>query len=82
MPLAAEFLALFFAHCGQQTEVILLDCFLPTASLEFALGAMAVQDEIGWGRVGQQCGNFIQSLSHFAGQAKCFHLQRGSALSP
>ena len=74
---AAEFLAFFSAHCGQQTEVILFDCFLPAASMEFTLGTMPVQDQIGWGRVGQQCGNSIQSLSHFAGQAKCFHLQRG-----
>ena len=64
---AAEFLALFLTHSGQQAEVVLLDCSLPTANLEFAFGAVSVQDEIRRACTGQQGGNFIQSLPHLAG---------------
>ena len=72
MPLLWSFLRSFSLHAGQQAEVVFLDCFLPAPSLEFAFGAMPVQDEIGWGCAGKQCGNFIQSLPHFASQARVF----------
>ena len=72
--LAVEFLDFLLTHSGQQAEVVLLDCFLPTANLEFAFGTMPVKDKIGWGLVGQQCGNFIQSLPRFASQGRGFHL--------
>ena len=81
MPLLRSFLRSFSTHSGQQAEIVLLDCFLPTANLEFAFGTMPVQDKIGWGRVGQQCGNFIQSLPHFAGQGRGFHLQCGMVVA-
>ena len=46
---AVEFLAVLLIHTGQQTKIVFLDRFLPAPGLEFAFGAMPVQDEIGWG---------------------------------
>ena len=64
---AAEFLALLRAYAGQQAEVVLLDCDLPAARLEFALGAVPVQDEVGRRGAGEQRGDFLEALPHFAG---------------
>jgi hypothetical protein len=66
--LAAEFLALFRAHPGQQTEIVLFHGFLSAVGLELAFGAVPVQDEIGWGRAGEKCRDFLNALPHLAGQ--------------
>ena len=58
----AEFLALLLTHAGQQTEIVLLNCDLPAAGLEFAFGAMPVQDEVGRLGAGEQRGEFINAL--------------------
>ena len=50
---AVEFLALFFAHTRQQTEVILLDSLLAAPGLELALGAVPVQYKVRRRRAGQ-----------------------------
>ena len=67
---AAEFLALLRAHAGQQAEVVLLHRELPAAGLEFALGAVPVQDEIGRRGAGEQRGDFPEAFPHFAGQGQ------------
>ena len=74
---AAEFLALLRAHAGQQAEVVLLHRDLPAAGLEFALGAVPVQDEIGRRGAGEQRGDFLEALPHFAGQGRGLHLECG-----
>ena len=65
---AAEFLALLRAHAGQQAEVVLLHRQLPAAGLEFALGAVPVQDEIRGRGAGEQRGDSSEAFPHFAGQ--------------
>lgn len=44
---ATKFPALLRAHAGQETEVVGLNRLLPTAGLEFTLGAMPIQDQVG-----------------------------------
>ena len=75
--LAAEFQALLRAHAGQQAEVVRLQRLLPATALEFALGAVAVQDEIGRCGTGEERGDFLKALPHLAGQGKGLHLERG-----
>ena len=74
---AAQCLALLRTHAGQQAEVVLLQRLLPAASLEFALGAVPVQNEIGWCRAGQQRSDFLQALSHFAREDRGLHFEHG-----
>jgi len=72
---AAEFLALLRAHAGQQAQIVLVDGDLPTAGLEFALSAVAVQDEIRRRGAGEQRGDFLSAFPHFANEGGSLHLQ-------
>ena len=74
---AAEFLALLLAHAGQQAEVVLLNRLLPAAGPELALATVPVQDEVGRRRTGEQRGDLLEALSHFASQSRGLHLERG-----
>jgi len=69
---AAEFLALLRAHAGRKAEVVLLHRVLPAAGLEFALGAVPVQDEIGRREADEQRGDFPEAFPHFAGYPRYF----------
>src|SRR5438093_1352003 len=79
--LAAMAPPLLLAHARQQAEVVLLHRLLAAADLEFALGAVAVQDEVGWRRVGQQHGDFFKAFPHLADEGRGLHLQRGVAVA-
>src|ERR1035441_10389544 len=71
--LATMTFALLRAHTDQQAEVVLLDGYLSAAGLEFALGAVPVQDKVGRRGAGEQPGEFIEALPHFAGQGRGLH---------
>ena len=47
--LVVEFLPFLFSNTGQQTEIVLLDCFLSAKTLEFTLNAVLSQNEFGRG---------------------------------
>ncbi len=67
MPLLRSFCALLLGHVRQQAEIVLLHRLLPATGLELALGAVAVQHEVGRRRIGQQRGDFLDALPHLAG---------------
>ena len=72
-----ELRALFLGHVRQQTEIVLLHRLLLATGLEFARSAVTVQNEVGRLRIGQQRGDFLDSLSHLACHGRGLHLQRG-----
>ena len=74
---AAEFVTFLRAHVGQQTEVVLLNRDFSAAGLEFALGAVPVQDEVGRLGAGEERGDFLDTLPHFASQGCGLPLERG-----
>lgn len=53
---------------GEKAEIIFLNRFLSATVLEFAFGAMVVQDECRRGRSGQKRGDFADGLVDFARQ--------------
>jgi hypothetical protein len=62
-----ELSSLLLRHVRQQTEVVLLNRFLPTSVSKLALDRVPVQNEIRRRMAGKQCGDLPGHRPHFAG---------------
>ncbi len=59
----------------------LLNRLLPATVSKFTFGAMAVQNQIWWGIVGQVWNDFVLHLAHLVSESGDFHPERGMIVS-